>query len=541
MDSSRRQIKKRAVKIAFVLWVLFIWWQRTAGPAEAEADRYHSPRVRSGATADERVLADAVRHRFGLADKPLPALDLDLAAAARTEARRLLDPGPDGRKDWQNRDLRRLLRDHGLSDYQVGGSFCIGPSKERLIEDLSAWVDSSVKKGWNRLGVGLVSSPSRTAAVLLLTRRSVQLEALPRRLPGPGRVAVSGTTVTGLRNLQLYLTTPHGKVIRERLLRVASGGFSHLVELKRVGTYQVEIMADEGQGPQIAALMTITIGPASLESPDPPAPALSPDASTEVLRRQILDWINRFRKEQGLDPLTVGGRLDKMEEETLSGLLPGASLIHRDGEGRDPADRLKAAGIRPSAYGENLGRNRRLDDLLIRMTKSPSHRANLLGSCFNRAGIGVRRLDQSGEWVVAVLLARFEEEESPRVGRPLPVPLSFWEKVHDRRLRAGLPPIAVSRPLMNRAKSALARHVKNGRLESAELRSALEAASAADPNRTIRQVSVISAGDFDELADFSGFLHHCWTAAGLAAVAAEPKGLVALILLGEGRSARERP
>lgn len=115
--------------------------------------------------------------------------------------------------------------------------------------------------------------------------------------------------------------------------------------------------------------------------------------------RTMAAEVNAERSQHGLAPLEFDPQLVAVAREHARDMLDRAYFDHVTPDGRTPADRLTAAGIRWHASAENISYQwhsagpgsdtvddeRRAQDGLW---NSPHHRANMLDARFHRVGIG---------------------------------------------------------------------------------------------------------------------------------------------------------
>jgi len=119
-------------------------------------------------------------------------------------------------------------------------------------------------------------------------------------------------------------------------------------------------------------------------------PAISPaQQKTSDAERQLFNAVNQERKAHGLPPLksdealTIAARqhAQRMAEQgTISHQLPGEPTL---------PSRVKAAGAHFSWLAENVDEGQNPTAIHESFMKSPQHRANILDSDMDSAGIGV--------------------------------------------------------------------------------------------------------------------------------------------------------
>ncbi len=538
--SVSRRFRGRAWLVLSLAFLLTIPNLLAASMPDGEgAEAYHDPGFPTPFSDDERVLFDRVRHIFGQAGNPLPRLDAGLRRAALAEAAGLLATSPEDRETRKQRDMRGILRHHGVSDFQVRGGFAASSDKKQLIAGLAAWAAKRVEAGWNRIGVALASNADETAAAVFLTRRVVQLEAIPQRIKRKGTLELTGRTATGVKKVVFYMSGPDGRIKKIKPLRLPSGGISAEIEIAKPGRYAVEVMATEEAGPKVAALLHVCFG----DCPSGDAPVLSGSLDAgdpESAQRDILAWINARRAEARRKPLLLDDRLTDIESAYLKTLPDDRALAHQNPQGRDAGARLKAAGLDLAVYGENLGRHKRLSGLLKNLQDSPAHLSNLLSAAFTHVGIAVRRNPNDGRWTVGQLFAAFEEAAVWPAVRMVKPPSTFWKALHENRRVQNAPAMGLYRKYMNLARTHLRAQIKNGQIDPARLRAGVQMTLNADPNDPIRMVALFTAASFDELAEFSGFVQPQWNVLGLAVARLKNGQLAALALLGVRLEAERR-
>ena len=188
-------------------------------------------------TEGEVALGDKIRHRFGLAGKMPPSYDSGVALAAKLEAEMLSDlaNGDQAPESDSIEHIRERLRQAGVSDYHVTGAKAIQPATSLVVESLLRWVDAHRQEDWNRFGVALVELGDRVLGIVFLTERQVRVNPVMRQLAKPGNITIEGQVLQPVRDLQVYLELPTGRVTQQRPMRLASGAFSQLLTFKNDG------------------------------------------------------------------------------------------------------------------------------------------------------------------------------------------------------------------------------------------------------------------------------------------------------------------
>ncbi len=109
----------------------------------------------------------------------------------------------------------------------------------------------------------------------------------------------------------------------------------------------------------------------------------------EEAEQRLLRLLNEERVNAGLRPLTVDPLLVKAAREHSRDMLAKGYFAHADEEGKTPADRVRAAGVKYAIVGENLALAPTVELAHHGLMESPGHRANILSPQYGRVGIGV--------------------------------------------------------------------------------------------------------------------------------------------------------
>ncbi|RJO68882.1 MAG: CAP domain-containing protein [Myxococcales bacterium] len=294
----------------------------------------------------------------------------------------------------------------------------------------------------------------------------------------------------------------------------------------------MELLADAGRGPQVAALWPIDVGqtPAAPEAPSFVQPT---GGGENALADAVVSWVNALRGRYGRAPYSRDARLDQAAAARVKTLATENGLTHIDAAGRDIGDQLKTLGVAALSWGENLARGREMGALVIGLAESPAHRQNLLSADFTHMGAAFAATSDGGRTLVQVF-ARLAPTGKVRARPVRRIPGELWASIHGRRLEAGLKAASVNRSLGTRAERAMRNHLQGGTLDLVRLREDVEREAARDPNGRVRLAAVLQAEDLAEIAAFSGFVRPAWTLIGLALAKKTDGGYVALVLLGEG-------
>lgn len=137
------------------------------------------------------------------------------------------------------------------------------------------------------------------------------------------------------------------------------------------------------------ALTFLTVKPNSSETLDlgfeVAANKLSVDEESE---NKMLEMVNKERTTRGLKALKMDSKLQEVARAHSRDMFIRGFFAHVNPDGKDPFDRIEAAGITFRAAGENLALAPNVDLAHQGLMNSPGHRANILTAEFGLVGIG---------------------------------------------------------------------------------------------------------------------------------------------------------
>ncbi len=139
---------------------------------------------------------------------------------------------------------------------------------------------------------------------------------------------------------------------------------------------------------------------------DEPKTADPPKAKAEFKltedEQAILDATNAERKKAKLDPLAADPKLTAAARSHAANMARQGKLEHTL-DGKDAADRVKAAGFAFRRMGENIAWNQKLPaDTVAGWMASPGHKQNILNADYTHVGVAVARSDKGEPYWVQV-------------------------------------------------------------------------------------------------------------------------------------------
>jgi uncharacterized protein YkwD len=184
--------------------------------------------------------------------------------------------------------------------------------------------------------------------------------------------------------------TPPSEIVRPAPINVADAATTTPVYMPAPVVVEKKIVAKEEMRPEP------TVPAASTPVAPKPAAVPTADFATDTEAR-ILTLMNAERDTEGLAALTNDARLTKLAKSHSADMLVRDYFDHDDPEGCSSSCRANAASYEWSAIGENiymtdgygLSSEKEAAMVVEGWMRSNGHRANILGTKFTHAGVGV--------------------------------------------------------------------------------------------------------------------------------------------------------
>lgn|GEM_PF-6900699 len=390
-------------KVVILSVLLLIMFSGSALYAQeiSEGAYYYPLRYPAGETSrNETALIDDIRQEFALASSKLPALDRGLSYAARERARHLAILDPEQKKQESARDVKSWLLESGIGDDRTAAGFASASTPEKLRGIFSQWAKDRSGGGWTHLGTGMEKSGDQFIAVVILSYRPIDPAPIPMAMNFRRSLIVDGI-IRNQSNFALFLSHPDGSVYMQKPTRIASGAISSEFKLRYKGTHTLQLVEIGANGPVPVATMPVEVEKAS-RTWTPSLDALKTAAPAD-LKSACLTWLNTLREKYLLHELTEDSRLDETAGRLAAEMAAGGSFAHESGS-EGPRDRIERSGVRFVRFGENLAHGARIEDMIMKLWYSPSHRYNMLDEGFDIAGTGIASNDK-GQWFLVQLFA----------------------------------------------------------------------------------------------------------------------------------------
>lgn len=197
--------------------------------------------------------------------------------------------------------------------------------------------------------------------------------------------------------------------------------------------------ADSSPAPSVGSGVSITLliaaGTAGfLVLASPPA---SLEFRSTAEERLMVFKTNEERAMRGLSPLALSAEASAVARAYSVRMFETKRVQHVDAQGRGPGERVSQAGIRASAFAENIAYHRSPPEAHTAFMGSPPHRANILDPVYREMGVGVFTDPKNDIYVTELFLTPLA---MPRGGEDA-VSL-FRRKVEELRRTLGLFPLA---------------------------------------------------------------------------------------------------
>jgi Cysteine-rich secretory protein family len=384
--------------VARLSWIFLLTLGEVATPTPA---RRLVPRKAGAPSYESRPASESTFTPFG---DPLRAeVQRAAAAAGRKQGTRVV---PDTRLDAAMTDLARALRE-GESPHSEAVDFVLShygivepypqlrfvrfkrAAEATALESLTQKIRLPSGKPLATIGVGLDRDTSWLLVIVAIQDKSLDLEAVPRRLPHGGQTPVAGKLLGHFAQPHLYVTDPKGAA---RTLPAEMKGALFRAEVRcdrGDGRYQVEVFGSDEAGPRVLANFPIYCGAAPPDVFTGAAGYAASSLKPEQAEARLLELVNRDRRTAGLPPLAADAELAAVARAHSVDMLENNFVGHISPTTGSPVDRVKRAGLAFKRLSENVGRNSSVEELEIGLMASPGHRSAILDPLSTRVGIGM--------------------------------------------------------------------------------------------------------------------------------------------------------
>ena len=304
------------------------------------------------------------------------------------------------------------------------------------------------RQTYNRWGAAVVERANVSLAVVMLSWRWLELEPVARSAEPGAPLEVRGRLLGDHRNPTIVVAQPSGEV---RRLPAGSGpDFDVRVPATTEGVYRVEVVGRGEHGDTVIANFPVYVGEAIPERVRI-AESSGGGGDVESVRRELLDLLNRTRREAGLGPVRADEALREVALGHSRDMVEHDFIGHTSPSTGTAADRVRAAHMSTGLVLENIGRGYGAAEIHRGLLESPGHRANLVNSDVTHVGIGVVAQPEGSRnaYVVTEVFIRMQAEVDLSGG-----PARIVELVNAARAARGAPPLELEDNLSEAAQNA---------------------------------------------------------------------------------------
>jgi len=396
--------------------------------AATPAQGSYGPEPETHLAPIEQRLLEVARARLGGGARPSGALSV----AARELAGRAAGGDPAATSGPASREVlaRALCYDPSPAVYSVRAR------PEDAPDALARLLPAS---GATHVGAGAVERGGVLHAFVLASVRKVALEPFPRETPAGGAAALSGKLSRGLQAARVFVTLPSGDV-REVDAAADGSSFRARLAFPARGRYTVEVIGDGARGPEVAAILTVAAGGATVEPPSRAVAGPPEPDDLAAVEATIVGAMNATRRGRGLPPLAAVAELSAVARRHSAAMRDAAIVAHVLPGSSEIGDRLRRAGIAYRFAYENVAQGPSALSAHAKIEESPAHLANVLAQA-TQVGVGVARGTlPSGAPAVYVTEILVQPPDDGRESGLMPearVREALWRE----RARLGRPPL----------------------------------------------------------------------------------------------------
>ncbi|MDP2643215.1 MAG: S-layer homology domain-containing protein [Candidatus Peregrinibacteria bacterium] len=220
----------------------------------------------------------------------------------------------------------------------------------------------------------------------------------PETMSSPSKISFTVITSISVETTG-YVTTPDG-LVEEIELSKNGSTYTYSYTPETSGTYIVEVNNTEG----IAVINhPVYIGNTIPLLPDffdiNKRKYFTGTVSLDTMRNEMLNEINKSRKEHGLNEVVLADELNTLAQLHTDDMSKNNYFAHVDLSGNSPEDRRKALKI-STPVEENMAKETSIQFAHEGLMRSGSHRSNILEKEWTRVGIGVTKTINDGGYLL---------------------------------------------------------------------------------------------------------------------------------------------
>lgn len=436
---------------------------------------------------EARAWAEVQRALRGTGTRIQPSGALDRAARALAAA-----AARDGSAPLARHKIQDALREAGAYDPSPSAHLAVGTA-DALLAALLARLDRSDS---THVGIGEHEDARGHHLVLLQSRRRARLDRFPGAVPEGAERTLRGA-LRGLLQPRAFVTRPDG--VSEEVGLGGGRAFTGRIRFSLPGRHAVEVVGTGERGPEVAALIGVSVGGARCAEPTPALSAAEPE-TVEGAEAAVADAVNRVRRGGGLAALEPSPALSAVARRHSEQMLAAGTVAHVLPADGDLAARLAAARIPYRRAFENVSSGSSALEAHAAAEGSPAHRTSMLAQQATLLGVGVARgALPTGERIVYLTELVLEPPVELAADRLTPEARAR-EAIWGERARRSLPPLTSDPALEALAReAALAMRARDrgevaglaeGALRLGRALAAADAFIATSPDEAVRSQNV---------------------------------------------------
>jgi len=156
-----------------------------------------------------------------------------------------------------------------------------------------------------------------------------------------------------------------------------------------------------------------------------------------AIEQDLFELINKERKDHGLSTLRLSLDLNQLARQHSQDMASCQTLSHLSSSGKSYEERLVEVGFYYISRGENVAFSETFVAEFIHhpLMESPEHKKNILGTAFDKVGIGVIFVEKKGYYITQDFIQSLEPEEEEKVQAKI------QNKINALRRKNSLPPL----------------------------------------------------------------------------------------------------
>lgn len=219
------------------------------------------------------------------------------------------------------------------------------------------------------------------------------LEDFPRSLAAGGSVRLKGSVGSRFERASVFATDPDGKTNE---LAMKTRDVDATLAFPSTGVYKLEILGYGATGPVVLVNVPINVGVVA-SRPVAADERADPNLSVEQAETILFALLNEERTKRGLASLAPDAELRRVALGHSTDMTEHRFFGHVSPTTGSPEDRVRAAQVRISKYGECVALESGPARAHRALMDSPAHRSAMLTPDFTHVGIGVSFVTTNGQ------------------------------------------------------------------------------------------------------------------------------------------------